>query len=332
MRINYIDRLKGFAILLVVLGHVYEYVMHFSDSEVYTYIYSFHMPLFMFLSGFVALTPPVTISHGELCRKVLRRVVTYVFPALVPCWAIALFRVGIMHEDAASLTALWYGFHGLWYFKSLALFTLLLLPLARCKRFWQQMALAATVLLSLSVCFRCFPTLNRIFELEYSYAYFVFFMIGYWCRKFDLLCLLKQNTWLPGLAVVSFICLMETRFETHILDNANWRLLRPLSAIVAVTFLFQIRERSRSRVEQWLEYVGHHTLDIYLYHWLFVTTGVANLACIREWCIATHNSLLCLLAATILSIIIAGISILIGLAAKSSALCRWLVYGDFRRQ
>lgn len=59
MRINYIDRMKGLAILLVVLGHVYSFVMGAESSEVNRFIYSFHMPLFMALSGYVAFTPPL---------------------------------------------------------------------------------------------------------------------------------------------------------------------------------------------------------------------------------------------------------------------------------
>lgn len=57
-RINYIDRLKGFAILLVVMGHVSLFSFRGNDNAVFGVIQSFHMPLFMFLSGIVVSTPP----------------------------------------------------------------------------------------------------------------------------------------------------------------------------------------------------------------------------------------------------------------------------------
>ena len=41
-RLNYLDMCKGFAILLVVLGHIYE-----RGSMAEVWIYSFHMPLFL---------------------------------------------------------------------------------------------------------------------------------------------------------------------------------------------------------------------------------------------------------------------------------------------
>ena len=46
-RIEYIDRLKGLAILAVVMGHIIYFVFHLSDDPVWGYIYSFHVPLFI---------------------------------------------------------------------------------------------------------------------------------------------------------------------------------------------------------------------------------------------------------------------------------------------
>ena len=51
-RIAYIDILKGVAAFLVVLGHIVTYDADF--HRLYNVIYSFHMPLFMFLSGCTA--------------------------------------------------------------------------------------------------------------------------------------------------------------------------------------------------------------------------------------------------------------------------------------
>lgn len=53
-RIDYIDRMKGLAIFLVVMGHVYGMAFGQSDDVAYRTIYSCHMPLFMFLSGLLA--------------------------------------------------------------------------------------------------------------------------------------------------------------------------------------------------------------------------------------------------------------------------------------
>ena len=44
-RIDFIDVAKGIAIFLVVYGHTYD------GRNLHLFIYSFHMPLFFFISG-----------------------------------------------------------------------------------------------------------------------------------------------------------------------------------------------------------------------------------------------------------------------------------------
>lgn len=49
-----LDILKGFAIILVVLGHSVQYLLgNNNENWLFSFIYSFHMPLFMFISGYV---------------------------------------------------------------------------------------------------------------------------------------------------------------------------------------------------------------------------------------------------------------------------------------
>ena len=53
-RLDYIDEMKGLAILLVVLGHLF--LPHTSEGHLHpfaTMIYSFHMSFFFFLSGYI---------------------------------------------------------------------------------------------------------------------------------------------------------------------------------------------------------------------------------------------------------------------------------------
>lgn len=70
-RIDYIDRMKGMAIFLVVMGHVYGMAFAQSDDVAYRVISSFHMPLFMFLSGLVACSGVVAPywGIGKLSKK-----------------------------------------------------------------------------------------------------------------------------------------------------------------------------------------------------------------------------------------------------------------------
>ena len=66
-RFRYIDRLKGLAILFVILGHYVIYVLHQKDI-VLELIGSFHMPLFMCWSGLVVAKIP---QSSKLFRKII---------------------------------------------------------------------------------------------------------------------------------------------------------------------------------------------------------------------------------------------------------------------
>ncbi len=71
-RLDYIDILKGCGILLMVLGH-----MWFEQFDYETYIYAFHMPLFVLLSGYLYKTP------GNLGAGLRRKMKSLLFPYFV---------------------------------------------------------------------------------------------------------------------------------------------------------------------------------------------------------------------------------------------------------
>lgn len=67
-RILYLDNIKGFAILLVVLGHCIQFSNpKFDDDFLFRFIYSFHMPLFFMVSGYVSCK--IQFSWKETIRK-----------------------------------------------------------------------------------------------------------------------------------------------------------------------------------------------------------------------------------------------------------------------
>ena len=73
-RENWVDQARGFAMFLVVYGH------NFPVTE--KYIYSFHMPLFLIISGFFFPEKP---AYTFLQKKFRTIIVPYFF------WAIFLF-------------------------------------------------------------------------------------------------------------------------------------------------------------------------------------------------------------------------------------------------
>lgn len=96
-RIGYLDELKGVAVFLVVLGHLVTARQEY--HWIYNFIYSFHMPLFMFVSGVTtALSFRRRISFGQTAsrragvltagRYLGQRFINIMIPYL--CWGIFL--------------------------------------------------------------------------------------------------------------------------------------------------------------------------------------------------------------------------------------------------
>ena len=90
-RDSFLDIAKGLAIILVVIGHVIQGSSeHFDDLMGFKMIYSFHMPLFIFLSGAVAaisfdakvatrgLRPAVLMAWGKIQKAFFRLLIPFI--------------------------------------------------------------------------------------------------------------------------------------------------------------------------------------------------------------------------------------------------------------
>ena len=84
-RIYWLDNLKWFLILLVVLGHAIQHTYaDFGQNSLFRAIYSFHMPAFMAVSGYLAWKPKtVCVSATDYLKKLFRRVRQLVIPYMI---------------------------------------------------------------------------------------------------------------------------------------------------------------------------------------------------------------------------------------------------------
>lgn len=98
-RIVELDFFKGIAILLVVCGHFVQ--INWKDAldthPVYTWIYSFHMPLFFFISGFLI---HYTFGNRGLLVGLKKKSLSLLVPYFIWCYVIAPF---IFQEAFPSL-------------------------------------------------------------------------------------------------------------------------------------------------------------------------------------------------------------------------------------
>ena len=82
-RILYIDRLKGFGIFLVVIGHLIQNnVIDGTSNTLFSVIYSFHMPFFFFLSGYVAYKTTKINSLTTIPLYIKNKAIALLIPML----------------------------------------------------------------------------------------------------------------------------------------------------------------------------------------------------------------------------------------------------------
>ena len=100
-----IDFIKAFAIITVIIGHSIQYGSgpdyFFFGNPVFRFIYSFHMPLFMLMSGY--------LFYNSLIRHTFRELIVSRFTSLfipIIMWNIVPFIMYIRHDGPYTLTTL----------------------------------------------------------------------------------------------------------------------------------------------------------------------------------------------------------------------------------
>lgn len=103
-RILYMDALKLFAITLVVIGHVVLFMAEHNEQDIsiklsnplYLYIYAFHMPLFMTISGF--FSSKILYGCGDLISKFKQ--------LIIPCISLAIIFY-LLNITSQNMWYLW---------------------------------------------------------------------------------------------------------------------------------------------------------------------------------------------------------------------------------
>ena len=134
LRDQFLDIAKGLAIILVVVGHVIqESAEKFDDLLWFRVIYSFHMPLFVFLSGSVAAIAfrPERIQSGMLMvvKQVKTRITKASIRLLIPFISWCVINQFFYHHSDSIVSAVLLAFRrpdtALWFL--LAIFYCILL-------------------------------------------------------------------------------------------------------------------------------------------------------------------------------------------------------------
>lgn len=326
-RIDYIDRLKGLAIALVVMGHVYLFSYNHSSSTIPNVIGSFHMALFMFLSGFVSLsgiTPPNYWTARKMGRKILR--------LLLPMLFFGLGFTLILNQGRflKSLDFIWApAKNGYWYLMSLSVFYVSLLLFRINKK----------GLMLLDICIAIFTWVlfyilwKSMFQIRDPFCmldcanHYPFFILGVFARKYNLIDKMVSHNSIFGIALAGYVLLMLTEFPIHALDSMRRHILVPLCMVAMLTIVFRARHNCNSRLENGMAFVGRHTLDIYVIHYFLLLCF--HLDGVDRWLVSTGNLTLSALLSMLITIVIVFTCILVGKILRRSRWMNAVLFGEW---
>lgn len=303
-RIEYLDALRGFTMLLVVVNHIHSYTLGYSTGELAgsaNYYFSlFRMPLFFFVSGFVLYKRNVVWNRCSAVAFLKKKFpVQIVLPAIFYFIYMAVYDVDIV-ESLLSVNK-----SGYWF--TFALFEYFVLYIAiqwltkklniKEKRHDVFLLLCAAVTVAFPYTEHLIALLDDgsgfsigAFSSDLFAAtgidhmkHFLFFALGVITRKhFGEFERLLDKGW-PVIATALFFAAANIAVPDIYAQGKMVQLLLKLPlgvcgiVIVFATFrkcgkLFG-KEKRAGRV---MQFVGKRTLEIYLLHYFFMPTGVES--------------------------------------------------------
>lgn len=261
-RILWIDELKGFAIFLVIIGHVLISRFLPQFQLVHTIIYSFHMPLFMFLSGIFAYKALEAVDNH--CKKIfLQRKIRQL---LLPCISGGVLLCLFHRENFISQFLLKGGSY-YWYLLTLLEFlTIILLSYFICRKYFMLLAWIPWIIVLLIPVNSLAANLVSQANFIFTYPFFVYGLLFHKYR-------LMNGKAISGKEFLCNVGLLVILICFQVYGRADcWMYVRFGIAFSVINIIIYLYVRIVNRLESFsiLGYLGKNSLGIYIIHYFFL--------------------------------------------------------------
>lgn len=283
-RLEHIDALRGMAMLMVIYSHV-EFVGIGLHTGFNAAVATFRMPLFFFISGFLAYT--AGLGGAKLRRRTQSRITRQLWPTVLVFGLFVLWRSHELHNVFSRY--LRYSIHdplkmGYWFTFSLVsvfLVYALLLCLFRLTKaddrrmgpFFAIVTIVAAVASAFVMADKPASLLARMLSVEPTVRLAPWFFLGVCCKihSRQLFSWLDRK-WIVAVMAAVFIA---TAIVSHDYGHIITRVVLAFAGIfMAFGIVHQLRVRltSASPAGRWLGLIGRNTLPIYLLHYFAIHT------------------------------------------------------------
>lgn len=270
-RFSYFDNAKFILIFLVVFGHMIQPFI--TDAKgihtLYTWMYTFHMPAFIFLAGFFAKGSGNVSYILNLAKKLI--IPYIIFQAIYTVYYFVIGKSGWLTDS------MFYPHWSLWFLFSLFCWHILLILY---KKMPALVGIFLAFAIGIAVGFA--DHVGHTFSLSRTFVFFPFFLVGFWTSKEHVMILKKTAVKYAGLIVMVIIAI-AIYFLPDI--NSGWLLasksystlglegygafariaVYATSTLMAMSVLAWIPEKKYS-----FTFLGERTLYVYLLQGFFI--------------------------------------------------------------
>ena len=282
-RIEYIDAMRGFTMILVVYSHIIFF--GYGDDSITSFNFffvNFRMPLFFFISGWVLYKVgriwDWNFIKDFLPKKFMVQIIPTVFFFLI---FIYFFRDMHITKEALGPSK-----SGYWFTLTLFEFFLIYAATMFLNPFKNQGIkedLVVIVVASVVYFFSSFrehsnPVVADVYHyLGINYLrYYVFFCLGTFIKKYyEGFCRLMDNKYVMALVLMSLLGMImfsgPLLYHLHAITFV-FIVYGTLGIMVVLTFFRKHENRvsSQTVLGRYLQFIGRRTLDVYLLHYLFL--------------------------------------------------------------
>lgn len=260
-RLQYLDQMKGIAILLVVVGHVMQFSFGIHSSSVNGMLEIFNMPLFFYVSGYLAYKSITGL------RPVLNRIIHKGKALVLPLLTVGSLHAIFVHEDVAHWMLR--GFGGYWFLYVLLItsvaFILIESVASRIKHPILYAAAFVIPYIGLMGLKLSHIEMGGVIPVNQLVSFYRYFLIGWMCKKYQPFNkLLFGNPTAYALALVAFF------LQWYWSDRSNM-LLVFLGGLGAIIVLQQwLQSTGDNKVLNLFSCLGQKSLIIYVIHYFFI--------------------------------------------------------------
>lgn len=279
-RIEWIDILKGIAIISVIIGHRTWISYGIAPAVLKIWIYSFHIPLFFFLSGYTFSVKGNSTFGKFLLKKVKTIIIPMAFFSVVSILVNYGFYGILLNNKSRNPKVIVEGLLGiilqkrlgtcsgaLWFLACLFVAEIIMYAIVRLAKHNYKII---TVLIVISFCIgMAWIKLTNIllpWDIEIAFVAVLFIGLGYLAKQF--LSKTNINRWLCliffainiSVALINYYFSKKTEVDmaNDIFGNPVLFVLSAVSAIIGFVVLFK-----NTKGCKWINYIGRNSLIYY---------------------------------------------------------------------